>query len=78
MSEVLRRRKDAGFAKMFQTCLNRRLDSRGSPAPTQVQQMTSALCVISLSVALLSALYFFSSALESSPADEKGVVGINV
>lgn len=49
------------------TWRNLKFASRGSPAPTHVQQITSALWEISLSVARLSALYFFSSLLESSP-----------
>jgi hypothetical protein len=53
--------------KRVQTCRNRKLARRGSPAPTHVEQITSALCEISLSVALFNALYFFSSALDSSP-----------
>jgi len=49
------------------TWRKRKFASRGSPAPTQVQQITSALCEISRSVALLRDLYFFSSALDNSP-----------
>jgi hypothetical protein len=55
------------LVKGLHTWRKRKLARRGSPAPTHVQQITSALCEISLSVALFNALYFFSSALDSSP-----------
>lgn len=51
------------------TWRNLKFANRGSPAPTQVQQITSALWEISLSVARFSALYFFSSLLDNSPVE---------
>mmetsp|Transcript_72669 Transcript_72669/g.128088 ORF Transcript_72669/g.128088 Transcript_72669/m.128088 type:complete len:205 (+) Transcript_72669:100-714(+) len=48
-------------------CLNRKLASRGSAAPTHVVQMTSAAAKMSRSVFLRSCLYFRSSMALSSP-----------
>mmetsp|Transcript_88570 Transcript_88570/g.286800 ORF Transcript_88570/g.286800 Transcript_88570/m.286800 type:complete len:200 (-) Transcript_88570:1214-1813(-) len=50
------------------TCLKRKFASLGSPAPTQVVQMTSAACRSSRSVEFWSCLNFFSSPCESSPS----------
>mmetsp|Transcript_79860 Transcript_79860/g.209698 ORF Transcript_79860/g.209698 Transcript_79860/m.209698 type:complete len:200 (+) Transcript_79860:544-1143(+) len=50
------------------TCLKRKFARRGSPAPTQVVQMTSAAWSSSRSVEFCSCLNFFSSPCESSPS----------
>eukprot|EP00906_Rhabdomonas_costata_P014527 RCo020882 len=51
----------------MRTCLNRKFASRGSPAPTQVVQITSAADRISRSATCRSDRYFVSSAWLSSP-----------
>mmetsp|Transcript_638 Transcript_638/g.1239 ORF Transcript_638/g.1239 Transcript_638/m.1239 type:complete len:412 (-) Transcript_638:609-1844(-) len=57
----------ACVASSMSTCRKRRFCSRGSPAPTHVQQMTSAACKISFSAFMRSVRNLFSSAACSSP-----------
>jgi len=52
------------LSEWLATCMRA---SRGSPAPTQVQQTTSALCSRSRSHCFFNARYRFSSDTDSSP-----------